>query len=514
MEELHSNHSLTDRNRQSPIAIFLIIQGLFSQLLRQFWPILIVILLNQFNFQASNNESVEDSYLARIIFVMAAISTVGSIIAYFKFYFYIENDEFVIEKGIFKKTKINIPFDRIQTINFEQNVIHQIFNVVRLEVDSAGTNTKEISLQAISKQKAEAIRSYIMTEKAKAQPLESEALSIDEETGAITTEVPQELLMQLSPLDLLKVGISQNHIRGLGVIFGFAFWIFQTADSVNIDPDKIGVDIDDLQTEDYLWIVPFMITLLIIASIIISLFLTVLRHFDLRFFRNKSGFKVVSGLFTKREESANFNKIQLIRWADSVLKRLFGIFRLHLFQASSAAVNIRQSINVPGCYLPQVNTVRATYFPNEQEYPYESHGISPLMIGRRVLYLGGIPAILFALNAYFENSIPFAIGGVLWILFVYVTSRAIHKNWKFHISKEGLLTENGILGTEFTLLKWYKIQAVRTSQSIYQRRKDVANLYFYTAAGTVKIPYVDLDTAQEIMDYVLYKIEADNRAWM
>lgn len=508
MEDNQSTNSLYNRTRQSPIAIFLIIQGLSKQLLRQFWPVFLVILLNQFNFNASNSESLEDSYFARVIFVFAAISTIGSIIAYFKFYYYIENDEFVIEKGLFKKTKINIPFDRIQTINFEQNLIHQVFGVVRLEVDSAGTNTKEISLQAISKQKAEAIRAFIMTEKAKLQPNDTTI-----STKELNQEPQQELLMRLNPIDLLKVGVSQNHIRGLGVIFGFAFWIFQSVESINLLPDLKG-KWERLAINDYFWVIPFLFTILIIVSIIISLVLTVFRHFDLRFFRNKLGFKIVSGLFTKREESANFNKIQLIRWADSVLKRVFGIFRLHLFQASSAAVNIRQSINVPGCYIDQINTVRATYFPNEQAQTYETHGISPIIIGRRMLYLGGIPALIFALNAFYERSIAYGVAVLVWLIFIYITSRIFHKNWKFHISKEGLLTEHGILGTQFTLLKWYKIQAVKTSQSIYQRRKDVANLYFYTAAGTVKIPYIPLEKAKQITDYVLYKVESDNRAWM
>ena len=135
--------------RQSPIAIFLIVQSLLRQLVRQFWPILLVVILNYFNVKANNPREDEFPYMTTVFFVIAALSTIGSIIAYFKFYYYIKDDEFIIEKGIFQKTKINLPFDRIQTINFEQNLIHQAFNVVRFEVDSAGSAGKEISLQAI-----------------------------------------------------------------------------------------------------------------------------------------------------------------------------------------------------------------------------------------------------------------------------------------------------------------------------------------------------------------------------
>ena len=514
MEEQQLTNNFSIPRRQSPIAIFLIVQNLIEQIIRQFWPILLVVVLNNFDFQTKSSSANEDPYLTRILFFIGGLSALGSIIAYFKFYYYIKDDEFIIEKGLFNKTKINLPFDRIQTINFEQNLIHQAFNVVSLEIDSAGSNQKEISLQAIRRKEAEAIRAFIMSEKAKLK-------TADHEIEAIVNEAQEEnadLLMQLSPFDLLKIGISQNHIRGLGIIMGFGFWMFQTLE--DFFPDYQHGDniadyfIEDLGFGNILYFSTYLIVALIVFSVLISLVMTIFQHFGLAFFRSKIGFKVRSGLFTKREASANINKIQLIRWEDSILKRFFGIFQLGLFQASSAAVNTRQAISVPGCYEHQINTVRATYFPAEKYLNYSIHGISSLIIGRRVLYLGGIPMAILLINAYLNQSIPLGILALLWPVFIYFTSKIFHKNWKFHLSEEGILTEHGILGTQFTLLKWYKVQAVKTRQSIYQRRHEVADLYFYTAAGSVKIPYIPLEKAQKITNYVLYKVEVDNRSWM
>lgn len=510
-EKYLTNNDFATPRRQSPIAIFLIVQKLLEQIVRQFWPILLVVILNNFDFQTKGNAGSEDPYFTRILFAIGALSAIGSIIAYFKFYYYIKDDEFIIEKGLFNKTKINLPFDRIQTINFEQNLIHQAFNVVSLEIDSAGSNQKEISLQAIRRKDAEAIRSFIMTEKAKLK--KTELVEVDKEE----IELPSDnLLMQLYPIDLLKVGISQNHIRGLGIILGFGFWIFQTLEEVVYSEGRNMANAleEQLNVGTAIYYGVYLMVALVIFSILISLVMTVFQHFDLKFFRTKVGFKVISGLFTKREASANINKIQLIRWQDSILKRIFGIFQLGLFQASSAAVNTRQSINVPGCYEYQINTVRATYFPEEQYLNYSVHGISPLIIGRRVLYLGGIPMAILLINAWLNQSILMGGFAFIWPVFIYLTSRIYHKNWKFHLSEEGILTEHGILGTQFTLLKWYKVQAVKTRQSIYQRRKDLADLYFYTAAGSVRIPYIPLEKAQEITNYVLYKVEVDNRSWM
>ena len=450
MEEQKLTSDFTLPKRQSPIAIFLIVQNLIEQIIRQFWPILLVIILNNFDFQTKSNAANEDPYFTRILFFIGGLSAVGSIIAYFKFYYYIKDNEFIIEKGLLNKTKINLPFDRIQTINFEQNLIHRAFNVVSLEIDSAGSNQKEISLQAIRREDAEALRAFIMAEKAKSK-------TDDIETPISTIGAKQEdadLLLQLSPTDLLKIGISQNHIRGLGIIMGFGFWIFQTLEDFFPDyqPGDHPIDyfVEDLGFGAAFYFSTYLIIALIVFSILISLVLTIFQYFGLTFSRSKMGFKVISGLFTKREASANFNKIQLIRWQDSILKRLFGIFQLGLFQASSTTVNTRQAISVPGCYIHQINTVRTTYFPAEKQLNYRMHGISPLVIGRRVMYLGGIPMAILGLNAYFNQSIFLGIVALIWPIFIYFTSKIYHKNWRFHLNEEGILTEHGILGTQFS----------------------------------------------------------------
>ena len=65
-----------------------------------------------------------------------------------------------------------------------------------------------------------------------------------------------------------------------------------------------------------------------------------------------------------------------------------------------------------------------------------------------------------------------------------------------------------------TLLKWFKIQGIEIQQGIYQRRKELCNLVFYTAAGTVKIPYIELKKAKRMKNFILFKIENSEKPWM
>ena len=109
-----------------------------------------------------------------VAIVAAAGSALFSIWYYFKFYFYVKDGELIIEKGILEKTKLNIPFERIQTINFQQSILHQLFDVVGLEIDTAGSGKKELSITAVEKDKAELIRDYLIRQGAMQRTTESE----------------------------------------------------------------------------------------------------------------------------------------------------------------------------------------------------------------------------------------------------------------------------------------------------------------------------------------------------
>jgi putative membrane protein len=123
-------------NRQSYVAILMILFKTVNVLFRQLLPFVVVVLLG--------GSKSKTSYLLYTIVAVAVISMVYSVINFFKTYFIIQDGELVLFTGIFNKKKMSIPFAKIQTINFEQNIIHQFFSVLRLKVDTAGSEKKRV----------------------------------------------------------------------------------------------------------------------------------------------------------------------------------------------------------------------------------------------------------------------------------------------------------------------------------------------------------------------------------
>ena len=70
---------------------------------------------------------------------------------YFTYKFDFNKSSFIIQKGFFTKTKLSIPFEKIQQINFNQNLIHKIFNLYEVQMDTAGSDNTEVDIKAVSK---------------------------------------------------------------------------------------------------------------------------------------------------------------------------------------------------------------------------------------------------------------------------------------------------------------------------------------------------------------------------
>lgn len=495
--------------RQHNAAIVLILLRLFTQLLRQFWWVILLYFLGK---QGGNGEN---NFWLYVTLGLGGFSAITSIIAFFRFYFYTENGELVIEKGVFQRNRLTVPFERIQTITFQQGPVHRFFNVVELEIDTAGSQGVEFNITALPRAEAERVRDYLIARRdaVRSELGETPTGEVDAETEAVAAD---ELLLQLSPKDLLKVGVSQNHLRTSLLILAFFFSIFQNiseaVDDVYDNPYETAWD----TVRESTWLLALTsVGALLIVAFLITLVTTVVRYFNLRFWRTPTGFRLLGGLINRREQSANLRKVQVIRWQTNPLRRLFKIWTLQLRQAGSVAATRKTSVAVPGCYAHQVSAVRRSYFPEEATLPFGSYEIEPDYIWRRTLYLGIYPALIgVALAIFVWHSLWMGIFFAALLPAQYFWARAFRRRFRYQLSTDGMRLKSGVIAETWQLLRWAKVQSVEIRQGRYQQRKDLATVTLSTAAGKLRLPYISLDRARQLQDFVTYRVETARGSWM
>ena len=77
---------------------------------------------------------------------------------YQRFWFHVDDQGLQIKEGVMNREKITIPFDRIQTVHLHQNVVQRLLSMTGVKVDTAGSSSKELEIQALTKSDAVAVQ--------------------------------------------------------------------------------------------------------------------------------------------------------------------------------------------------------------------------------------------------------------------------------------------------------------------------------------------------------------------
>ena len=499
--------SLFIPSRQSIVAITIILLKFVRMIFRTLWPILLIFIFNR-------NGDTENSWWNIAVLSLTGISLVGSIIAYFKFYYHVDEDSLMINKGVIRKTKLDIPFERIQTINFEQNILHQLFNVVGVKIDTAGSVSNEVAIDALDKPRAEALRSFILEKKASLSP--NQSAEFQSSQAGLIEEIAEEknILLHLKIGDLLKIGVSENHLRTAAIMLAIGGgFIGDIEDALGMDVfEGIGSWVGSGLGAIFFFIFIF-IPFFLVLSFFISLIRTVLRYYDLKFWENKRGYKVVSGLFTRKEVSILKQKIQILEWATNPLRQVFGIFTLYLKQASSVEVNTSKTVSVPGCYEAQVDNIKYDYIPKGMWDQLQSFAVDKHYLIWHLLYVCFLPTIAWFALRYFTGFsnyffiVMYFCASLLMVILAY-------RKRKFHLNEHIIQSSSGIFGNREKLLQLFKIQSVSLRQSIYQRRRSLASLILHTASGNVSVPFIPHEQAKILQNFILFKAESTTKKWM
>ncbi|WP_395065848.1 PH domain-containing protein, partial [Flavobacterium sp.] len=258
--------------RQSSIGILILFVDSLQKFARAFLPIVFI-----WFFKAQGM-----SRLYVLLGLVAIIALVG-ILAYLRFLnftFYIddENDEFIVNDGIINKTKTTIQLNKIQQVNIHQNLIQRLIGVYALTVDTAGSDKKEGNIKAISHSLALALKSKLLDNEAIKKEVTEEEIISETLTEAKPSQHP---FLKISVISLLKVGITSNYVRSIGLILTFFFTIIENLRNIGkddvIDEDKIGKVIDNYPA---IYAILFFIVVLFAIIFVINIGRTLLKYFN------------------------------------------------------------------------------------------------------------------------------------------------------------------------------------------------------------------------------------------
>lgn len=504
------DHNFSEPQRQSVVGLVLIFATSLYHIGRNLWVVVVYFFIGEF--------SPRTLFLAGTgIFVLLLISLGYSIIYFLNFKFHIDekNEEFVLQKGVFSTDIINIPFQKIQQVNFKRNILQRAIGVYSVVVETAGSQDKEVEIKALYKEKADALSERLMTyaeeEKVTAEGISDEKEGEGEvsETTAPSTSPQWEHKVSLKTL--VKLGLTSNYLRGVGIIIAFYFTLREQFMLDETLPENFT------SPELYWAQGKFMlIILLLIVGMIITVGETVIKYYGLHLQKFQDKLQVEMGLRNNTRVSLRASRIQLLQILVNPIQRKMQLFQVKISLASSEDELEKNQIKVVGLPPAVVSQVKQYFFKSEVDEKYRILP-SKFLLWRRISR-GMIPLIVISGFLFFYAQLV-TVSWFVGITSAYIILMVIYnflyfKNLRLGISEDFLMKHSGVWTRKEEVLEMFRLQSVSVSQPVWYKKRGLVNLTFHSAGGDISFNMVRKNQVEPLLNFALYKIESTERAWM
>ncbi len=488
-----------------------------------------------------------------IALILVAIGLVA-LLRYWFFRFKIEDDRILIRQGFVKRTALDLPFDRVQGINVERSLVDRMLGLVTVRLDTAGTMVAEGRLPSVGADLAEWLRTRVdrgqsgerpptgipadHTDPARpADPDPAHAASQAQPAShaPTATTTADQVLLKLTAADMLRIGLSDRKALVLaGTIAALGQLVDPFEDAFVEIFDAVLTTIADLAPGTrVLAAVAAVLTVavVLVAAVVVGAFL---RHHDFTLWRRGAALRSRGGLLTQKGVVVETAKIQQLTLAQNLILRWFRRFRFSALPAGAvqmpgsegaSSTEVAENLSVPLLDGSTAEALRREVFgaeasavvllPDSPRFVRVSpHYIRAVVLRMSVVpVVGGAFALLLRGTPAAILSAPF---GVYCIAAVALCVPVAVQSWRrrgYLHDGEGLASRRGFLGARVDAFLFRKVQSVVVKQSPLQRRTDLATLQVQLSSGVVTVPYVALDAARTMRDYILYRVESSPLRW-
>lgn len=414
----------------------------------------------------------------------------------------------VIREGLLFRNVRNIDYQRIENVDTERNLLHRLFKVAQVRVETSSGGGSEAVVRVLDMSAVAEMRERIFQARATAAP------SIEAAAGK-----PEKLLLHLPPVEILRFGLIDN--RGMIVVAAVFGLVMQTASQQLIESWMAPI-INTLPINRFAQLAPVLQAVFIFSTIagliagtrILSVLLAFITLHDFRLSQSDDDLRVQHGLFTRISLTLRRPRIQAVHQKISVLHRLFKRVSLTVDLAGGVGGadrgardgNVGHSRKLwlaPLSRREQAGELIRVALPAVKLDESAWQGLAAGARGRLfrlftlLWLLASVPVSVILFGWAITPWLVVPAIPVLWLhahLYVKYTGWALHEG--FFAVKGGWLTRR------LSVTPRNRVQAVRLTQSPFDRRYHMASVLVDTAGARsrqLRIPYLDLAEANALV---------------
>ena len=447
-----------------------------------------------------------------LLFLIPA--TIAALVRYFSFRLHYEGTELVIRSGIIFRNERHVPYARIQNLDATRNVVHRLFRVAQIRVETGGGETPEATISVLHETVFEEMRRRIFEGRAQTVPA---ALDQGAATETPAAHVESRTLLHLPPRELLLNGVLDN--RGafvMATLYGVlweagllgAFWDRVTGFAYG--SGMIGETVSTIAAGKIPSLLPIGILILgligvLLAVRILSMLWSVLRLYDFRLTRIGDDVRTEYGMLTRVSATIPLRRVQSLTVRETPLQRLVSRMSVrvetaggHGSQHDGGKKQPRESL-APLIRRDAVPALVREVLPGFDLDALDWQPLHPRAFRRAIkpqLVLLAIATIGMVawLGWPVLVLLPLALA---WVAFA-TAKHVAHTHWT--ASDDAVVFRSGWWWRQITVVPIVKIQVVGRTESPFDRRAAMAGIRVDTAGSAspvhrISIPYLARETA-------------------
>lgn len=464
----------------------------------------------------SDNLTVRAGIIAGIFAVIIILQVIASRLTRWT----IANQAVFVRTGIFDRDTKVIPFNRIQNVKITQNVLHRIFKVARVELESAGSKKPEATFDVLPYDQARSLSDLI----------QSRGRLTDE--GAPDVKVAEGNVLLHMPLgELIRFGIVSN--RGMIVLAAAVGAASQFVDDLwesffvrLLKRFDFSGQVDRISHLSLPMLIALGLTLFVLVIVfvrLLSILLAFWSHYNFTLTEQPRRLQTERGLFARWHDAIVKSRIQSWRIREGIWHRLVKrqTVDVDTLSGSEGQMNDDGTAKKQSNHLlPVATPMRAVEIighlaPNLQLQDREWHHVATKNFWRVLAswLFGLVPALIGTqIMAVFVRGTDFWVNSPLyWLAIAVYAVVAVLSSWydvRFHafsLDGNSFGVRKGWLSRKWHYAEIRRAHAVSLSQGPADRWFNTATLTMDTPGagrGVLKMPFLPYQRATELRDAI------------
>ena len=424
--------------------------------------------------------------------------------------------ELVVRSGLFFRNERHIPYARIQNIDAVQNVLHRIFRVVEVRIQTGGGTEPEATLRVLPVAGLVEMRERVFAHRAPhtGVPVEAGIADAPSANAALAPEAGR-VLLHLPPRELVVCGLVDN--RGTLVIAA-AIGLLWEVGLLQRATDRLFGDSRLMRAlarqaaatvfEDggatvsrLLFAIAGFVALLVVVRVF-SVGWALVRLYGFTLTRIGEDVRVEFGLITRVVATIPLRRIQTVTVRDGPLHRASKRVSVRVTTAggeSGEAATTQREWLAPLIRRERVEDLLREIAPEVDLAGVPWERVHPRAFGRKLRSLLVVAALLTLPTVPFLRSWAILVL-VLFSAWAFAMARVTIRHLRWAMTGDAVYLRNGALWRYVTVARFAKIQTVALHESPFDRRATMARVRVDTAGAgdefRVDIPYLPRDTAR------------------